>query len=133
MQYLPYVLFIISLSCTYHSISAPELLNQGKQFGERFYIVEDSLAGYDISKITKITCTNEDGEKVRIAIDGNTQLQVLSNSLETYKMRFRSLIIYKDTLYGERSIFLGLPSKIALRDIKEIKIYSEFVSEEKVK
>ena len=125
-------IMIIFVGCvSYHSISKDSLVYQAKSNGQKFYVITDSIEGYEFSKIEQIECINKDDELVIISVDHNTNLEVYPKSGNVVKMYFGTVKLYSDTLYGLRSRILGIPRKIALKDIDRIEIYSEFKSEKK--
>jgi predicted methyltransferase len=104
-----------------------KLKSQGALKSKLFYVTNDDLFGIDFSKIInkKIECTDLKGDKKEIEINAKTWLQIFSKGKKT-EIYFHSVLIYNDTIYGLKSMLLGLEEKIAIKNIDSLLIEQTF-------
>lgn len=114
-------LIFLFAGCANYIISTQNLvsqLNKNQMNQKNFYL--QRYASIPSNNLERIQCEDEDGNKVWLYLDQNSQLIIVKKSDgEKVKAYFDTVILQNDTLYGLRSRIVGGLKIIPVNDIEK--------------
>jgi len=130
------ILILSTVGCTNHYLTKQMLIEQvvPKEELKKGSVTMYAPAGnimipigvsYRANNLNRILCYNDQGEKMFVSVNLNTQLIVTDKKGEAHKFYLDTVYLSSDKISGLRSRLMGLERSIPLEEIDKIEVYTE--------